>query len=114
MRRAKGEAVGGKVGVDAIEPARSDVLLVALFHDEAHKNAIVRGPSDAVRAFGCQELGPGLWRRQVGVIDIKERQNLTRAGLESVEGSVLSVPGKSGKFKLSSGLIIDDRPVSIT
>lgn len=106
MGRAKGEAVGGEVGVDAIEPARSDVVLVALFHDEAHKNAIVRGPSDAVRAFGGQELGPGLWWRQVGVVDIKQWQNLTCAGLESIEGSVLSIPGKSRELKLNSGLII--------
>lgn len=51
---AEGEAVGGEVGVDAIEAAGSDVVLVALLHDEGHKDAVVRAPSDAVRAFGGQ------------------------------------------------------------
>lgn len=104
MRGAEGEAVGGEVGVDAIKPARSDVVLVALLHDEGDENAIVRGPSDAVSAFGCQELRPGLRRRQVGVVDIKQRQNLTCTGLESVEGAVVSVPEKSKTF---TGLLTD-------
>lgn len=98
MRGAEGEAIGGEVGVDAIKAARSDVMFVALLHDEAHENAVVRGPSDAVSAFGCQELRPGLWRRQVGVVDVKQRQNLTSAGSESVEGAVVSVPERSETF----------------
>lgn len=51
---AEGEAVGGEVGVDAVEAAGSDVVFVALLHDEGHEDAVVRAPSDAVRAFGGQ------------------------------------------------------------
>lgn len=111
VRGAEGEAVGGKVGVDAIKAARSDVVFVALLHDEGDENAVVRGPPDAVSAFGCQQLRPGLWRRQVGVVDVKQRQNLTRAGPESVEGAVVSVPGKSQTF---TGLFTHYWPVWVT
>jgi len=100
---AKGEAVGGEVGVYAVEAAGQDVVLVALFHDEGDEDAVVRRAPDAVGAAGRQELRPGLRRHQVGVVDVEQRQHSPRAGFESVEGAVLSVPEKHARGRNSSG-----------
>lgn len=81
-------------------------MFVALFDNEGDEKAVVSRPSDAVGAFSRQELRPGLWWCQVGVIDIKQRQDLPGAGPESVEGAMLSIPEKSkreGKKRRISG-----------
>lgn len=94
------EAVGGKVCVNAIKAASLDVMFVTLLHDECHENTVVRCPSDAVGAFRRQQLCPGLWWCQVGVIDVKQRQDPPCGGPESVEGAVFSIPeGKTGGFQ---------------
>lgn len=97
VRRAEREAVGGEVGVDAVEAARLDVVLVALLHDQANEEAVVRCPPDAVGAFGRQELRPRLGGYQVGVIDVEKGQDSPGVGLEPVEGAVLSIPEKSAE-----------------
>lgn len=95
VRWTKGEAIGSKVGVDAIKPTSLDVMFVSLFDNEGNKKAVVRCPSDAVGSFSCQKLCPGIWWRQVRVINIKQRKNSPRAGPESVEGAVLPIPERS-------------------
>lgn len=69
-------------------------MFVTLFDDEGDENAVVWRPSDTVRTFSGQEFSPGLGGCQVGVIDIKQRQNVTSAGPESVEGAMFSIPEK--------------------
>lgn len=91
VRGAKGEAVGGEVGVHAVEAAGEDVVLVALLDDESDENPVVRRASDVVGALRFQELRPGLGRSQVGVVDIKQRQDSPCAGPESVEGVMFSI-----------------------
>lgn len=49
VRSSEGETVGGKVSVHAVETAREDVMLVALFHDERDEDAVVRRSSETVR-----------------------------------------------------------------
>lgn len=70
-------------------------MFVALFNNEGDENPVIRRASDAVGAFSRQKLRPGLWWRQVGVIDIKQRQDPPCAGPESVEGAMLSIPEKN-------------------
>lgn len=41
VRRAKGEAVGGKVSVHAIEAACQDVVLMTLLHNQGYKDGVV-------------------------------------------------------------------------
>lgn len=77
-------------------------MIVALLDNEGDENAIIRRASDAVGAFGCQKLRPGLWGRQVGVIDIKEGQHSPGAGPESIEGTVFSIPEKNNIADLNT------------
>ncbi len=70
-------------------------MFVALFNNEGDKNPVIRRASDAVGAFSRQKLRPGLWWSQVGVIDIKQRQDSPCAGPESVKGAMLSIPEKN-------------------
>ena len=93
---AEGEAVGGEVGVHAVEAAVEDLVLVALLHHQRHEDAVVGRAAEAVRALGSEELRPGLGRRQVGVVDVKEGQHLARARPETVEGAVCPVPEGGG------------------
>lgn len=67
---------------------------MALLDNECDENPIVRRASDAVGAFSCQEFCPGLGRRQVGVVDVKQRQYSPGARLEFVEGAMFSIPEK--------------------
>ena len=99
VRGAEGEAVGGEVGVHAVEAGRQDVVLVPLLHDQRHEDAVVGRVTQAVRASGAQELRPGLRRRQVRVVDVEKRQHFARVGGEAVEGSVVSIPARVKKKK---------------
>lgn len=101
MGGAKREAVGSKVGVHAVEAAGQNIILVALLDNEGEENPIVRRASDAPGAFSCEKLRPGLRRGQVGVVDVKERQDFSCAGPESVKGSMFSIPVKKKAFKMS-------------
>ena len=70
-------------------------MFVALFNNEGNKNPVVWCASDGVGALSGQELCPGLWWSQIGVIDIKQGQDSPRAGPESVEGAMFSIPKKN-------------------
>lgn len=67
---------------------------MALLHDQADEEGVVRRPPDAVGAFCRQELRPRLGGDQVGVIDIEKGQDSAGVGPEPVEGAVLSIPEK--------------------
>ncbi len=83
VRRSKGKAIRSKVGGHPIKPARQDVLLVTLLHNEGDEDAIIRSSSETVRAPDSQQLSPGLRWGKVGVIHIKEWKDLPSAGLET-------------------------------
>ena len=89
---AKGEAVGGEVGVHAVEAGRQDVVLVALLDQQRDEQSIVGGAPQAVGAAGGQEVSPGVGRREVGVVDVEHGQALAGGGGEPVERSVVAVP----------------------
>lgn len=89
---AVGEAVGGKVGVDAVEARRQDVPLVLLLDQQGDEDGIVRGVPDAAALRVLQEFGPLLRVEQVGVVDVKERKELPGVGPVLEEGRVVTVP----------------------
>lgn len=102
VRGAVGEAVGGEVGVHAVEAARQDVVHVALLHHQGDEDRVVGRAAHAVGAARAQELGPRLRRSQVGVVDVEQWEALARAGDELVKGSVVAIPAKtpmSDRFK---------------
>ena len=75
---------------------------MALLHDKGEEDAIVRRASDTVGTFRAEEIGPGLGWHQVGVVDVKQRQDSPRAGPESVEGAMLSIPEENKRGGISS------------
>lgn len=89
---AKGETIGGEVRVHAVKATCQDVMLVALLHYQGDEDGVVGRATHTVGASGSQELGPGLWWSQIGVIDVEERKTLSCAGGKLVEGSVICVP----------------------
>ena len=89
---AKGEAVRGEVGVHAVEAGRQDVVFVALLDEQRDEQAVVGGAAQTVGAAGGQEVGPGVGRREVGVVDVEHGEALAGGGGELVERSMVAVP----------------------
>lgn len=88
---AVGEAIGGKVGVDAVEAGRQDVPLVLLLHQQGDEDGVVPSISDAAALRVLQEFGPLLRVEQIGVVDVEERKELAGVGPVLEEGRVITV-----------------------
>lgn len=86
-----GKAIGGKVGVDAVEARRQDIPLVLLLYQQGDEDGVVRSISDAAALRVLQEFGPLLRVEQIGVVDVEERKELAGAGPVLEEGRVLTV-----------------------
>lgn len=106
MGGAKGEAIGGKVGIHSVESRSKDVMGVALLHEQSYEDPIIGSVADRVRPILCQEVGPGLGGCQIGVVDIKEWEALAHAILIPIKCTMGAIPEEQeGEAEVGCGKI---------
>lgn len=106
MGGAKGEAIGGKVGVHSVKSCSKDVVRVVLLHEQSYEDPIIGSVADRVRPIVSQEVGPGLRGCQVGVVDIKEWETLAHAILITVKCTMGAIPEEQeGEASVGCGKI---------
>lgn len=79
LGRAVGKAISCKVRVNAVKAGIQDFGFMFLVHEQADKDAIVRGVSDASLPGALKQPSPDSWTLQIGVVNIEQRKKLSSA-----------------------------------